>query len=170
LKDHIVDTPLPLVVIGQKLKALDPNNKVVFIGPCIAKKAEALAQDSGIDAVLTFEEIAAMLAAKDIDPGKLEPKGPTFGQASKWGRGFAATGGVAKAVRGALGDEQSKIKMEVVTACGIGDCKRVLQLARSGQLAENFFEGMACQGGCVGGPAALVEIRESVKALNKICK
>jgi len=59
LVDHIAPTPSPMVMLGRKLKAELPDHKVVFIGPCIAKKEEALADGSGIDAVLTFEELGA---------------------------------------------------------------------------------------------------------------
>lgn len=170
LKDHVVNTPSPMVVMGRKLKAEDPESKVVFIGPCIAKKEEALAEDSGIDAVLTFEEIAAVFAAKEIEPGKLEPQTATHGQASKWGRGFAVSGGVAQAVRAVLGDEQGQEKIQAVTGNGIDECKHLLTLARSGRLPGNFLEGMACVGGCVGGPAALVQARESTRAIDKLCR
>lgn len=170
LQEHIVDTPSPMVVLGRALKAKDSERKVVFIGPCVAKKEEAMAPDSGIDAVLTFEEIAAMLAAKDIEPSKLSPQDASEGQATKWGRGFAASGGVAEAVEAALDDGPPKVKLQAVKACGIAECKRLLMLARSGQLPGNFLEGMACEGGCVGGPAALVQSRESTRAINKLCR
>lgn len=168
LQDHIVDTPSPMVVLGRTLKAKDSKRKVVFIGPCIAKKEEAMTLDSGIDAVLTFEEIAAMLAAKDIDPLNLSPKAIEE-QATKWGRGFAVSGGVAEAVKAALSAEKSKIKIQPVKASGIEECKRFLTLARAGKLPGNFLEGMACDGGCVGGPCTLVQSRESARAINKLC-
>ncbi|WP_338818748.1 Ion-translocating oxidoreductase complex subunit B [Moorella thermoacetica] len=167
LVDHLAPIPSPMVVLGQMLKAEDPGRKVVFIGPCVAKKEEALGPGTGIDAVLTFEELAAFLAAREIDPAVLSPVSTSTGTASAWGRGFLVSGGVAAAVEQALKEQGATVEFKPVLASGLEECKRYLNLARAGKLPGNFLEGMACEGGCVGGPAALVGPRESARAVEK---
>ncbi|MDN5312386.1 MAG: hypothetical protein PWQ68_1359 [Thermoanaerobacteraceae bacterium] len=165
LVGHIAPTPSPMVVLGRKLKAELPDHKVVFIGPCIAKKEEAMVQDSGIDAVLTFEELDALFDAKNINPADLNEMPPSFAPATSKGRGFAVSGGVADAVSRVLDDDGLSGILKPVRASGLEECKKMLSLARAGKLEGNFLEGMACEGGCVGGPAALVEANKGARAV-----
>lgn len=167
LEGHIAPTPSPMALQGRNIKREHPDYKVVFIGPCIAKKKEALMGSSGIDAVLTFEELAAMFEAKDIDPEKLEPITASFGKASPHGRGFAKSGGVAQALQEALDMQELDIELKPVKASGLEECRRLLTLARTGKLSGNFIEGMACDGGCIAGPATLVLTRQGERALKK---
>jgi ferredoxin hydrogenase large subunit len=156
-----------MVVLGRMLKAEAPSSKVVFIGPCVAKKEEALGPGTGIDAVLTFEELAALLAAREVDPAALNPISASAAPASVWGRGFPVSGGVAAAIEQALKEQGAAVEFKPVLASGLEECKRYLNLARAGKLPGNFLEGMACEGGCVGGPVALVGPRESARAVEK---
>lgn len=167
LADHISRTPSPMVTLARRLKEDDPKCRVVFIGPCVAKKEEALAAGSGVDAVLTFAELAAFLDAKGLDPAQAgAPAGPVKG-ASPWGRGFAVSGGVAAALQAELTAQGAAVELKPVRAGGLEECKRYLTLARAGKLPGNFLEGMACIGGCVGGPAALVEAAQGAQAVEK---
>ncbi|HHW01588.1 MAG TPA: 4Fe-4S binding protein [Thermoanaerobacterales bacterium] len=164
-EDHIAQTPSPMVVLGRRLKRELPDYKVVFIGPCIAKKEEAMAQDSGIDAVLTFEELDAIFDARDINFTDLSEIPSSFECATSKGRGFAVSGGVAEAVNRVLEEGGLSGLLKPVRANGLEECKKLLSLARAGKLEGNFLEGMACEGGCVGGPATLVEAQKSAKAV-----
>ena len=80
-----------------------PNAKVVFIGPCAAKKLEAMRTTvrSDVDFVITFEELQAMFDAKDIDLSQFEAES-SFHDATGAGRGYAAAGGVAAAIENVL--------------------------------------------------------------------
>ena len=167
IADHIAPTPSPMVLQGRKIKKENPDYKVVFIGPCIAKKKEGLRDDSCIDAVLTFEEIGAMFEAKDIDPEKLESVNASFGKATSHGRGFAVSGGVAAALEEALKSQNLNVDLKPVKANGLDECRKMLTLAKAGRLPGNFIEGMSCEGGCIAGPATLVLTKQGEKAVKK---
>ena len=167
IADHIAPTPSPMVLQGRKIKKENPDYKVVFIGPCIAKKKESLKEDSCIDAVLTFEELGAMFEAKDIDPEKLESVNASFGKATSHGRGFAVSGGVAAALEEALKAQNLDVDLKPVKANGLDECRKMLTLAKVGRLPGNFIEGMSCEGGCIAGPATLVLPKQGEKAVKK---
>lgn len=149
----------PMIAAGRIIKKLNPKAKVVFIGPCIAKKAEAKKKDlvNDIDFVLTFQELDNIFKALEIDPSKLEGIA-TKDYASKGGRLYARTGGVSIAVSEAIEElypEKSKL-FKSAKAEGVKECKDILNKALSGEVKANFIEGMGCIGGCVGGPKALI--------------
>lgn len=84
----------PMGELGRYLKEKDPNCKVVFIGPCTAKKAE-IKKDKVkpyIDSVMTFEELQALIDAKEINVTALEED--ELNDASFYGRIFAHSGGL----------------------------------------------------------------------------
>ena len=63
----------PMTLTARLIRKQHPNAKIVFVGPCSAKKLEAQRRSvkSEVDFVLTFEEMAGMMEAKDIDYSKL---------------------------------------------------------------------------------------------------
>lgn len=140
----------PMVAVGRYLKKHHPDHKLVFIGPCVAKKQEVL--ESCIDYCLTFEEFAAMLVAKSISPENVEAiEGES---ASAHGRSFAIGGGVSKAMLEALA-ENSEEPVSAEYADGSAACKKALLLMKVGRFQSDVLEGMACTGGCICGPAAI---------------
>ena len=149
----------PMIGTGRVIKKLNPDAKVVFVGPCIAKKAEAkekdLAQD--IDFVLTFQELDNIFEAFNVNPEELEGI-PTKDYASRGGRLYARTGGVSIAVGEAVEElYPHKAKLfKSIKAEGVRECKDILNKALTGEIEANFIEGMGCVGGCVGGPKALI--------------
>ncbi|MDE6107451.1 MAG: ferredoxin, partial [Oscillospiraceae bacterium] len=158
LAPYISQTPSPMVMIGRAIKAKDPKAKVVFVGPCVAKKGEmSLGKTMGaIDNVLTFEELYALFQSKKIEPEKL--KETVLDQASGYGRSFAHSGGVAAAVAQGLkerGVTEEQFKLSAVSCSGIAACRAELLKMSKGIGGVNFLEGMACEGGCVQGPAVL---------------
>ena len=163
-------TPSPMVMIGRYIKDRDPLARVVFIGPCVAKKREFhLGRTrSSVDLVLTFEELYAMLTAKDIDVTKM-PEAP-LDHASGFGRNFAASGGVAAAVGQALKEMGSSVEARTLPCSGIEECKIALLKMSKGVLPENFIEGMACQGGCVQGPAVIMRSPKNKVEVTKHAK
>lgn len=97
-----------------------------------------------------------MFDAKGIDLKALEPV--KLDRASYFGRVFARCGGLATAVEQALREQgvtEEQFKLRAVSCSGIADCNVALAKASKGKLAENFIEGMACENGCIGGPACL---------------
>lgn len=149
----------PMVAAARMIKKIDPDAKVVFIGPCIAKKAEAKDKDlnDAVDFVLTFEELDEIFAALKIEPDKL--KGiPSIEYASKGGRLYARSGGVSTAVHDVIKElfpDKSR-HFKAIQASGVKDCKELLDKALKGEIDANFLEGMGCIGGCVGGPKAII--------------
>jgi len=148
----------PMAHMAMLLKKKDPTAKIIFIGPCIAKKAETLYEEAGkyVDCTITFEEMQAMFDAKGIN--LKEMPAITLDRASYFGRTFARCGGLAAAVEQALkehGVTDEEFKLKAVSCSGIADCNVALLKALKGKLEENFIEGMACESGCIGGPACL---------------
>ena len=149
----------PMVAAARIVKKLNKDAKVVFIGPCIAKKAEAKDKDlnDAVDFVLTFQELYEILKALNIDPGKLEGV-PSLEYASRGGRLYARSGGVSIAVSETIEElYPNKFKyFKATQASGVKECKELLENALKGNIDANFLEGMGCVGGCVGGPKAII--------------
>ncbi len=153
LAGHISSNTSPMVETARLIKAADPSAKVVFIGPCIAKKREFLQEGSGVDCVLTFEELQAFFDGRGVRIEEL-PEEPLSG-ADYFGRVFARSGGVTDAVAHALAEENSGFELRPEVCNGLEACRAALLKASAGKLAANFIEGMACEGGCIGGAACL---------------
>src|SRR5574344_240141 len=159
LKPCVSATRSPMHYTAEIAKQADPECITVFIGPCLAKRREGY-DDDKVDYVLSIEEVGALLMAKDIEISKLTPiqhdsiPTPT-------GRGFAKTGGVAKAVEVRLSDK-SILRPTVINGLNRNGMK---QLELYGKMNEgsvptdektpNLIEVMACEGGCIGGPLVI---------------
>ncbi|MBN7773455.1 4Fe-4S dicluster domain-containing protein [Clostridium aminobutyricum] len=161
---HISHNLSPMAALGKYIKEHDRSAKVIFIGPCTAKKEEIRREEVGtyVDCVLTFEELQALFSSRDIELECLEEK--QFEKASGFGRGFANTGGVAQAVTQAVkelatesGEESTAAHFTVnpIACDGIEKCKTILLRASKGGLPNNLIEGMACIDGCIGGAGCL---------------
>ncbi len=155
---HISHNLSPMGEIARCIKNLEPTAKVVFIGPCIAKKAERLQPEvkEWVDAVLTFEELRALFDSKDVDLFSLPED--VLDNASYFGRIFARSGGLSDAVVQALKEQgvtPAEFTANPMVCSGIDECKVALLKANKKVLPQNFIEGMACENGCIGGPACL---------------
>ncbi|MDB2154534.1 [Fe-Fe] hydrogenase large subunit C-terminal domain-containing protein [Clostridium butyricum] len=153
----------PMIAAGRIIKKINPDAKVVFIGPCIAKKAEAKENDlkDVIDFVLTFAELDEIFKALKIDLSSL--KGiPSKDYTSRGGRMYARSGGVSNAVSDIIEElYPDKFKsFKSSTASGVKECKEILEKALNKELDSNFIEGMGCKGGCVGGPKTLIPLEK----------
>ena len=158
LAGYVSHTLSPMATMAKRLKEKDPTARVVFIGPCIAKKNEALYTKAHyyVDYSMTFEELQAMFGAKGIEPAEMEEV--ELRSVSPYGRGFARCGGLAEAVREALAElkiPEAQFRLNPAIGDGLAECKKLLMLTRSGKIQQNFIEGMACKNGCVGGPGSL---------------
>ena len=145
----------PMAALAQYVKTIDKTAKVVFIGPCTAKKAEAQLETvrPDVDCVLTFEELQALFDSRDIDITTLEET--MLENASYFGRIFARTGGLSDAVAQSLKEQQIDFPLKAVSCDGIEACRVALLKKNKGVLDANFIEGMACVGGCIGGAGCL---------------
>ena len=157
LKSHVSTTVSPMVAVAKVIKAEDPEAIVVFIGPCIAKKAEALNYPGTIDYVLTFDELGAMFTGKDIDLAAMADD--YSGESSRDSYQFARTGGVLAAVLNTAKELAPAMEVAAHRSEGLAACVTELKQIKSGKIAANLMEGMACMGGCVGGPGTIGDVR-----------
>lgn len=167
LMDHVSKTVSPMVATARLIKSLDEDAKIVFIGPCTAKKMEIKKDDikDAVDLVITFEELQAMLDAMNIELEKCEDS--VLDNASFYGRLFARSGGVSEAVKQVVGHEKFDVEFKPVAADGLDACTKILRLAKAGKLDGNFIEGMACKCGCIGGAASLSHGPKDVTQVDK---
>ncbi len=163
LKDHVSTTVSPMCGVSRMIKSIEPEAYTVFIGPCIAKKSEVKDQkiEGNADAVLTYSEIRTILKVKDI---ALEPAENEYQESSIFGKRFGNSGGVTEAVLQCLKETDQEMDAKVCRANGAAECKKALLLMKVGKLPEDFIEGMACNGGCVGGPSAFENQIKSKKS------
>ncbi|MBE6029971.1 MAG: 4Fe-4S dicluster domain-containing protein [Clostridiales bacterium] len=155
-------TLTPMVYTARLMKRIDPECKVVFVGPCAAKKLEAIREEirSDVDFVLTFEELLGMFEAKEIDFSTIEEAELTH-EASSDARGFAVAGGVAKAVTNLLKETHPDLEVKTVSAQGLRECRKLMTLAAAGKYDGYLLEGMACPGGCVAGAGTIQSLRDA---------
>ena len=156
----------PMVAAARRIKQQDSRARVVFIGPCVAKKHEALEADVRpyVDYVITFEELMGMFGARNIELNDLaEDTLNTL--ASRDGRRYAVAGGVAEAIARAIRQREPERDVPVMKADTLDGCRKMLLLAKAGKADGCLLEGMACPGGCVGGPGTLTPIARAAKSV-----
>ena len=153
---HISHNLSPMATIAKYIKDRENGAKVVFIGPCTAKKQEFQKEQvhKYVDSVLTFEELQALFDSKDIEITSLDED--VLDNASYYGRIFARSGGLADAIRQAIKENNlDESKYNPLSCDGIEECRAALLKADKNILQNNFIEGMACVGGCIGGAGCL---------------
>lgn len=152
---HISTNISPMAMIAKYIKETDKTAKIVFIGPCTAKKMEYKLDTvkDYIDSVITFEELQALFDSKDLDLTSFEES--RLDNASYYGRIFARSGGLSAAVTEAVKESGSAFEVNSVICDGIEQCKMALLKKSKNVLQGNFIEGMACVSGCIGGAGCL---------------
>ncbi len=163
LLDNMSTTVSPMCGVSRMIKAQDPEAVTVFIGPCIAKKSETMDLNiqGNADYAITLGEIRAMMRAKGVE---LEPEENTLQNGSVFGKRFGNGGGVTAAVLQCLKEQGENTDINVMKCNGAAECKKALLLLKVGKLPADFVEGMACVGGCVGGPSKHKTEQEAKKA------
>ena len=156
---NISMTLTPMAFTARLMKKKYPGCKVVFVGPCAAKKLEAIRADirSDVDFVLTFEGLQGMFEAKEVDFETIEPMEP-LNEGTATGRGFAVAGGVAKAVENLVHETYPELEVKTARAEGLRECRKLMTLAKAGKYNGYLLEGMACPGGCVAGAGTLLPV------------
>ncbi len=158
----------PMVLTARLIKQDYPDSKVVFIGPCAAKKLEAMRKSvrSDVDFVITFEELMGMMVAKGISLDEHTPDEP-FTDATAAGRGYPVTGGVAEAIVNVIHTIKPDAVVPVEKADSLSDCRKLLALAKAGKKNGYLLEGMACPGGCIGGAGTIIPTNKANAAIKK---
>ncbi len=170
LKELISHNPSPMAMLAAYIKQTDPKCKVVFIGPCTAKKGEAQLPEVKpyVDAVMTFEELQALFDSKDLNLETLPLD--CLDNASYFGRIFARSGGLSDAVVQALKEQGIDFTVKSAVCDGIEACKMALLKKSKNVLDANFIEGMACIGGCIGGAGCLTHGEKNKDGVDKYGK
>jgi len=163
ISNLISTTDSPMAVTAAEIKSKNPELKTVFIGPCTAKKEEAFA-DENVDFVLTFEEIIALFTAYNINLAEIKEE-EKMNDAGILGRQFAFAGGLQKSLQ-----ELVESDFESKQVDGLGRIKKELYLINAGKNNYNFLEGMACTGGCIGGPEAMINQKKAKKLVKEFAE
>lgn len=172
LMPHVPGSVSPMIACGRTIKYLHPDATTIFVGPCIAKKSEAREPDliGAIDYVLTFQEVQSIFEFAKINPAKMEDN--IKDHSSRAGIIYARTGGVSEAVQSTIDrlNPNRDISIHTQQANGVVACKAMISDLVSGKANANFFEGMGCVGGCVGGPKVLINHEEGRKHVDEYGK
>ncbi len=171
LGEYISHNLSPMATVAKYIKEKDGNAKVVFVGPCTAKKREAEKETVKpyIDAVITFEELQALFDSRDFEINEMPEE--SLDDASYFGRIFARCGGLADAVAQALKEQgYEDFPLKAISCDGIEQCKAALLKKSKGVLDANFIEGMACVGGCIGGAGCLTHSERNRAGVDKYGK
>ena len=162
MADKISTTVSPMCAVSRMIKAKEPDAVTVFVGPCVAKKSEVVDQkiEGNADYVLTYSEIRAIMSAKNVE---LQPDDTSYQESSVYGKRFGNSGGVTAAVVESMKEMEAGIEPKVCKANGAAECRKFLMLMKAGKLPDDFIEGMACEGGCVGGPSSFNDMLTTKK-------
>lgn len=168
LKPFVSHNLSPMAAIAKYIKETTPGAKVVFIGPCTAKKAEVRKENvrKYVDEAMTFEELQALFDSRDIDITTLEEG--VLDNASYFGRIFARCGGLSDAVAEGLKEQGlTDFTLKPCACDGIEACRVALLKKSKNLLDANFIEGMACIGGCIGGAGCLTHGEKNKDEVDK---
>ena len=171
LYKYISSSNTPMVETAKAIKKRSPEGKIVFIGPCVSKKIEAMDEEVRpyVDFVITYEELAAIFVAADIDVAEIE-EDDIVADASTSGRNFAFASGVANSVKSSIEKAHPEVEVPIHNANGLADCRKMLMMAKAGKFNGYLLEGMACPGGCVGGPGTMLPITKGEKEAKDFAK
>ncbi len=163
---YVSHTGSPMFYTAKLAREQHPNAKIMFIGPCVAKRKEAM--DSGlVDYVMTFEELACMMQGYDIQVDETNHSA-LDNSILNHGRNYAIAGGVTASIR--LHKPNLDFKDYLVDGINKKQINLLKAYARKKAAPFQFIEVMACQGGCIAGPSANldVEIAKKVFEDNKV--
>lgn len=160
LTPHLAPIASPMIATARVVRAslgAEPA-RLVFIGPCVAKKVEAWRDpDANVDAVLTFTELSELLATRSIDPAAAAPA-PFLPPHPGLGRIYPVTGGLLKAA--SIDDDILESPVYVVE--GAERVIEILQVLASrvktnGLVFYRLFDLLFCEG-CIGGPVMVNDL------------
>ena len=169
LVQYISHNLSPMATIAKYIKHKNDRARIVFIGPCTAKKAEVQKPEVKpyVDTCITFEELQALFDSRDIDITTLPED--VLDNASYFGRIFARSGGLSDAVKQGLAEQglDKDFELKAIPCDGIEACRVALLKKNKNVLDANFIEGMACVGGCIGGAGCLTHGEKNRSEVDK---
>lgn len=158
-RSSVSHTASPMAISAQMAKEKYPNAYVVFVGPCIAKKAE-VSSNEHVDYAISFEELGAFLVANDVEIADMEGYS-TAPYVPDVGRGFAGAGGVAAAISKKMAQDLTIYTLDGITKPAMRQMSRAVKEGKT-----DFFEVMCCEGGCLGGCQTLTSVAEAQRIIN----
>lgn len=167
--DKISNALTPMVATARIIKKKHPAARVVFVGPCAAKKLEASRRTvrSDVDFVITFEELSAIFEAKGIDFEHFD-EDEKLNDATGAGRGYAVAGGVSGAIDKCIREYYPETEVKIEHCEGLEECRKMLLLAKMGKKNGCLIEGMGCPGGCVAGAGTNIPIGKATALVRKM--
>lgn len=155
LVDEMAPVVSPMIAHGKMIReVLKEEVKIVFLGPCMAKKREAQGDERTrgyIDAVINFEEIEKWLAKEKINITDLEPM--EFDNSNPAvNRLYPISSGVISSVV-AMEEDTEVRKYRKLYVHGIKNCMELFASMECGEVEGCFIEANICNGGCIKGPA-----------------
>ena len=167
IKPFVSDTQTPLYYTAELVKKKFPDSVIVFISPCVAKRAECY-ENKSVDFVMNFEELDALFTAKEIDVSKCEET-PFHKESSKYARSFGVTGGVTNAIKAAL-NSSTDVTSCIINGLNKDTIGKLKSFACAGESDDSFnmVEVMFCPGGCIGGSAVIAEPKAAKKAVDSL--
>ncbi|WP_421919071.1 [Fe-Fe] hydrogenase large subunit C-terminal domain-containing protein [Marinifilum sp.] len=168
--DNITPFLSPLLTHAKYLKENYPDASIVFIGPCIAKKAESDEFPDLLNASLSFTDLKNWFEEENLDP-YLFPEDEEANSfiPGKAGKGilYPIDGGMIMGMK----NNVSATDAVYMTFSGIRNIQNVLgDLNKYRKNNKLFLELLACEGGCVNGPGAEKEYSTAIKRLEVIDK
>ena len=160
------DTKTPMYYIAEIVKKENPDAKIVFISPCVAKRKEVF-ENENVDFLMNYRELHALLEGRKIKAEECNET-PFKVEGSKQGRNFGVTGGVAGAVQKAS-NKDIEIKPCIINCLNKDTIKQLRKYAKDEACSEgNLIEVMCCEGGCIGGNATLEQQKIARKSLQEL--
>ena len=167
IKPYVSDTKTPLYYTAEIVKKAYNDAITVFISPCVAKRAESY-ENPNVDYVMNYEELGALFVAKKIQIADCEEQKYTV-EASKQGRNFGFSGGVAESIKASLQDENA-VKPCIINGLNKDSIRQLKKYAACGECEQgcNLIEVMCCEGGCIGGNATLNNQKTAKKLIDNL--
>ncbi len=144
-RKYLANVLSPMLAHGKDIKSREPNAKVVFIGPCIAKKDEASLNSDYVDAALTFKELDEWLKNENIT---LKEVSYDWKKEESKARLFPITGGILRTM------ECKNEEYQYLAVDGVENSKRVIEDVLNGKIHKCFIEMSSCEGSCINGPVS----------------
>lgn len=165
MKQYVSSIGSPMYYAARIAKEQHPDAKIVFVGPCVAKRKEAR-RDECVDYILTFEEIASVFDGLGIEMEQVPPYAVSYTSVRE-AHGFAQAGGVMGAIQAYLGEEAKKFSAVQVSDLNKKNIGLLRAAAKTGKAPGQFIEVMACEGGCITGPSANNDALSGRRQLNQ---
>ncbi len=165
IKPFVSDTKTPMYYTAEIVRKTEPDAVLVFVSPCVAKRAEVF-ENEQVDLIMNYQELGALFVAKKIEILNCDEEEYVV-ESSKQARNFGVIGGVAEAVKKALPNEDA-VQPYVINGLNKDSIKELKKFATSGKCdCGNMIEVMCCEGGCIAGNGTVNSVKHAKKSLDK---